>query len=96
MYCYRKIWKWYKIKRYGFISTGNLAESTAKIYTDVTLFLLVTMIKDIVKIFDFFDVNYRVHRLNILLFLTQYTRTRFTKLIDQSLMHSLAEKHISN
>jgi len=27
-----------KIKRYGIISTGNFNESTAKIYTDVTLF----------------------------------------------------------
>jgi polyphosphate kinase len=25
-----------KIKRYGFISTGNFNEATAKIYTDVT------------------------------------------------------------
>jgi polyphosphate kinase len=27
-----------KIRRYGFISTGNFNESTAKVYTDVTLF----------------------------------------------------------
>jgi polyphosphate kinase len=26
-----------KIRRYGFISTGNFNESTAKVYTDVTL-----------------------------------------------------------
>ncbi len=27
-----------KTRRYGFISTGNFNEATAKIYTDVTLF----------------------------------------------------------
>jgi polyphosphate kinase len=27
-----------KVKRYGFISTGNFNEATAKVYTDVTLF----------------------------------------------------------
>ena len=28
-----------KLKRYGFISTGNFNESTAKIYTDFTLLI---------------------------------------------------------
>ena len=27
-----------KLKRYGFISTGNFNETTAKVYTDYTLF----------------------------------------------------------
>ena len=47
-----------KLKRYGFISTGNFNESTAKIYTDVTLFTSHQQIlKDISKVFDFFEVN---------------------------------------
>jgi polyphosphate kinase len=52
-----------KVKRYGLISTGNFNENSAKIYTDVTLFTSNTeILKDASKIFDFFDVNYRVHR----------------------------------
>ncbi|HRG02483.1 MAG TPA: polyphosphate kinase 1, partial [Bacteroidia bacterium] len=52
-----------KLKRYGFVSTGNFNESTAKVYTDVTLFTCHQQIlKDIDKVFDFFDVNFRVHR----------------------------------
>jgi polyphosphate kinase len=43
-----------KVKRYGFISTGNFNEATAKVYTDVTLFTSHQQIlKDINKIFDF-------------------------------------------
>ncbi|MBP4141919.1 polyphosphate kinase 1 [Flavobacterium sp. P4023] len=80
-----------KVKRYGFVSTGNFNESTAKIYTDVTLFTSHQQIlKDIVKIFDFFDVNYRVHRYKHLIVSPHYTRTRFIKLIDREITHALA------
>ena len=80
-----------KIKRYGFISTGNFNESTAKVYTDVTLFTSHQQIlKDIMKIFDFFDVNYRVHRYKHLIVSPHYTRTRFIKLIDREITHALA------
>ncbi|CAM4174093.1 polyphosphate kinase 1 [Flavobacterium weaverense] len=80
-----------KIKRYGFISTGNFNESTAKIYTDVTLFTSHQQIlKDIMKIFDFFDINYRVHRYKHLIVSPHYTRTRFVKLIDREITHALA------
>ena len=39
-----------KIKRYGFISTGNFNNSTAKIYTDYTLFTSnQEILKDVVE-----------------------------------------------
>lgn len=80
-----------KIKRYGFVSTGNFNESTAKVYTDVTLFTSHQQIlKDINKIFDFFDVNYRVHRYKHLIVSPHYTRSKFVKLIDREITHSLA------
>jgi polyphosphate kinase len=80
-----------KIKRYGFISTGNFNEATAKVYTDVTLFTSHQQIlKDITKIFDFFDINYRVHRYKHLIVSPHYTRTRFYKLIDREILHALA------
>ncbi|SDX85380.1 polyphosphate kinase 1 [Flavobacterium degerlachei] len=80
-----------KIKRYGFISTGNFNEATAKIYTDVTLFTSHQQIlKDISKIFDFFDINYRIHRYKHLIVSPHYTRMRFYKLIDREILHARA------
>ncbi len=80
-----------KIKRYGIISTGNFNEATAKVYTDVTLFTAhQKILKEIAKIFDFFDTNYRVHRYKHLIVSPHYTRTRFYKLINREISHALA------
>src|SRR5690625_5782321 len=50
-----------KIRHYGFISTGNFNEFTAKVYTDYTLFTADQRIcKEVIKVFQFFEVNYRV------------------------------------
>ena len=79
-----------KIKRYGIISTGNFNESTAKIYTDLTLFTSHQQIlKDVSKIFDFFDVNFRVHRYKHLIVSPHYTRSRFYKLIDREINNAI-------
>ena len=79
-----------KLKRYGLVSTGNFNESTAKVYTDVTVFTCHQQIlKDIDKIFDFFDVNFRVHRYKHLIVSPHYTRSRFYKLIDREIHNSL-------
>ena len=78
-----------KIRRYGFISTGNFNEQTAKIYTDVTLFTSHQQIlKDITKIFDFFDINYRLYRYKHLIVSPHYTRSRINKLIDREIMNA--------
>jgi polyphosphate kinase len=80
-----------KTKRYGFISTGNFNEATAKVYTDVTLFTSHQQIlKDITKIFEFFDINYRIHRYKHLIVSPHYTRSRFYKLIDREILHAIA------
>lgn len=82
-----------RIKRYGFISTGNFNESTAKIYTDVTLFTAhQEILKEANKIFDFFDVNYRVHRYKHLIVSPHYTRSRFYKLIDREILNAIGGK----
>ena len=75
-----------KLKRYGIISTGNFNESTAKVYTDVTLLTSHQQIlKDVSKIFEFFDVNFRIHRYKHLIVSPHYTRSRFNKLIDREI-----------
>ena len=79
-----------KLKRYGMVSSGNFNESTAKIYTDVTLFTCHEQIlKDINKVFDFFDVNFRVYRYKHLIVSPHYTRSRFYKLIDREINNAI-------
>lgn len=78
-----------KIKHYGFISTGNFNESTAKIYTDVTLLTShQKILKDVSKIFDFFEVNYRLYRYKHLIVSPHYSRSRFCKLIDNEISNA--------
>ncbi len=82
-----------KVKFYGFISTGNFNEITSRFYTDVTLFTHnQKILKDVEKIFDFFDVNYRIHRYKHLIVSPHYTRTRFVKLIDREIANALEGK----
>lgn len=82
-----------KIKRYGFISTGNFNESTAKVYTDVTLFTSHQhILREVQRIFEFFEVNYRVHRYKHLFVSPHYTRTKFYKLIDREILNAIAGK----
>lgn len=82
-----------KVKRYGLISTGNFNEATAKIYTDVTLLTSHQQIlKDVTKIFEFFDINYRLHRYKHLIVSPHYSRSRFYKLIDREIHNANAER----
>lgn len=81
------------IKRYGFISTGNFNEQTAKIYTDVTLLTShQQLLKDASKIFEFFEINYRVYRYKHLIVSPHYTRSRFNKMIDREMINALEGK----
>ena len=82
-----------KIKRYGFISTGNFNEQTAKIYTDVTLFTCHQQIlKDVSRIFEFFDINFILYRYKHLIVSPHYTRSRLNKLIDREITNALEGK----
>ncbi|WP_142786213.1 polyphosphate kinase 1 [Changchengzhania lutea] len=78
-----------KNKRYGFISTGNFNESTAKIYTDHTLFTSnQSILKDVNKIFRFFNVNYKIYRYKHLITSPHYTENALSKLIDTEIEHA--------
>lgn len=75
-----------KIRRYGFISTGNLNESTARIYSDLTLFTSdQNILKEVNKVFDFFEVNYKVSRYKHLIVSPHYTRATLVKLIQNEI-----------
>ncbi len=72
-----------KLHKYGFISTGNFNESTSRIYTDYTLFTAhQEILKELNKVFDFFEINYKVSRYKHLLVSPHYTRTALIKLIS--------------
>ena len=75
-----------KIKKYGFVSTGNFNESTAKIYTDFTLFTSnKEILNDISKVFDFFKFNYKKFKFNHLILSPYRTQTHFTDLINDEI-----------
>lgn len=75
-----------KITRYGFISTGNFNESTAKIYTDYTLFTASQKIlKDVNKIFGFFETNYKINTYKHLIVSPHYTQKAIFRLIDNEI-----------
>ncbi|PKQ44599.1 polyphosphate kinase 1 [Confluentibacter flavum] len=76
-----------KIIRYGFISTGNFNESTARIYTDYTLFTSnQNILKDITKVFMFFDTNYKIYRYKHIITSPHYTKKAIFKLIDEQII----------
>ncbi len=77
------------MKRYGFISTGNFNESTAKIYTDYTLFTAHEgILKDMGKVFDFFETNYKINKYKHLVVSPHYTKSTFIKLIDKEIANA--------
>ena len=75
-----------KIRRYGFISTGNFNHKTATIYTDYTLFTSnQKILKDLTKLFKFFDTNYIVNIYKYLIVAPHYSRNTFYDLIEKEI-----------
>ncbi len=82
-----------EIKRYGFVSTGNFNESTAKIYTDYTLFTAYEgILKEFNKIFNFFETTYKINKYKHLVVSPHYTKATFEMLIDNEIANAIAEK----
>ena len=80
-----------KLVRYGIISTGNFNESTARLYTDYTLFTADQRIcKEINKVFEFFEVNYQVKKYRHLIVSPHYTRNAIYNLIDLEIKNKKA------
>src|SRR5690606_39068096 len=82
-----------KLRRYGFISTGNFNESTAKVYTDITLLTAdQKLLKEVEKVFEFLDINYKLQNYKRLIVSPHYTRKQFYKLIDREILNALEGK----
>lgn len=81
------------LKRYGFISTGNFNEATARIYTDYTLFTAhEAILKELAKVFDFFETTYKINKYKHLIVSPHYTKSTFQKLIDNEIANALLGK----
>ena len=75
-----------KNSRFGFISTGNFNESTARIYTDYTLFTAnQKILKEVNKVFNFLEVNYKLKKYKHLIVSPQYAFNILSKLIDNEI-----------
>ncbi|GEQ86266.1 polyphosphate kinase [Patiriisocius marinistellae] len=82
-----------RIVRYAFISTGNFNESTARIYTDYTLFTSNQKIgKELNKVFDFFEVNYKIKKYRHLIVSPHYTRNSLYSLIETEILNNIKGK----
>ena len=78
-----------KLKKYSIITTGNFNESTAKIYTDYTLFTANQKIgKELNKVFAFFEVNYKIKAYKHLIVSPHYTRTAIYNLIENEILNT--------
>ncbi len=81
------------IKRYGFISTGNFSETTARIYTDYTLFTAhEAILKELNKVFEFFETTYKINKYKHLIVSPHYTQSKFVKLIDNEIANAIVGK----
>ena len=77
-----------KNRRYGFISTGNFNESTAKAYTDYTLFTSnQKILKEVNKVFNFLEVSYKIKKYKHLIVSPHYTTNIISKLIDNEIQN---------
>ena len=77
------------LKKYGFISTGNFNESTAKIYTDLTLFTSnVKILDEVSNVFNFFNANYKKYIFKNLIVSPINTETNIKKLINNEIVNA--------
>ena len=75
-----------KKKRYGFISTGNFNEETAKIYTDYTLLTSnQKILKEVNKVFNFLQVHYKLKKYKHLIVSPHYTKNTVVRLINKEI-----------
>jgi polyphosphate kinase len=72
-----------KLVNYAHIGTGNFNEKTARIYTDFSLLTADRQITDdIVKVFDFYENNFKIYEFRNLLVAPFFMRRELIKLID--------------
>jgi len=82
-----------KILKYGFISTGNFNESTAKIYTDFIIFTSnQSLLDEISNVFEFFSFNYKKFKYEKLIISPYNTKKFFKNLIKNEIKNAKSGK----
>lgn len=82
-----------KLKRYGFISTGNFNESTARVYTDFTLFTAnQQLLREVNRVFTFLETSFKVPSHKHLLISPFSTSSGLKARIDREIVHAKAGK----
>lgn len=72
-----------ELEHFAYVGTGNFQEETAKLYCDEGLFTYDKRItNDVVKVFEFFDKNYKQHVFEHVVLSPFSTRSHFIHLID--------------
>ena len=75
-----------KKRLYGFVSTGNFNETTARVYSDFTLFTSnQKILKEVSKVFDFLQVSYKIHDYKHLIVSPHHTTNKIFELIDNEI-----------
>ena len=81
------------VKRYGFISTGNFNEVTARVYTDYTLFTSnQKILREVNKVFSFLEVTYKIKKYKHLIVSPHNTSSALSRLIDNEIENCRAGK----
>jgi polyphosphate kinase len=82
-----------KLVTYAHIGTGNFNESTAKIYSDFSLFTCDNRItSEVEKVFHFFKNNYKAGTYKSLLVAPFFMRNKLLKLIQNEIKNAKAKK----
>jgi polyphosphate kinase len=82
-----------KTVSYAHIGTGNFNESTAKVYSDFSLFTSdIRITSEVEKVFHFFKNNYKTGTYKSLLVAPFFMRNRILKLIQNEIKNAKAKK----
>ena len=74
------------LEKFGFISTGNFNESTAKVNTDYTLFTSDERnLKEVNKVFNFLQVHYKLKAYKHLIVSPHHTHNTLVKMINKEI-----------
>ena len=78
---------------YAYVGTGNFNENTSGVYTDFALLTSdVRITEEVSKVFDFLQVNYRVHSFQHLLVSPFTMRSGIYSLIDKEILNAKRKK----
>jgi polyphosphate kinase len=85
-----------KTVNYAHIGTGNFNEKTARVYTDFSLLTSNKHIADdLVKVFDFYENNFKVFQFKHLLVAPFFMRRELLQLINKEILNAKAKKTAS-